>query len=370
MSDARVTETPWRLAPEVLAERLGNWARHAIGPDAEVFDVSTPEGAGMSSETALFSVRTGGAAGEVQRLVARLQPANDPFPVFPVYDLALQQRCMQVVAEHTDVPVPATPWLEEDPQWLGSTFLVMSRVDGRVPADSPPYVFGGWLFDLPPEQRAEVQRNAVEVLAKLHRITPDTADLAFLDRPEHGDSPLRQHLAYQRYYYDWARGDMRSTLIERAFDWLEANVPPEGPTVLNWGDSRLGNMLFDGTAPVAVLDWEMAAVGPPEIDLAWMVFMHTFFQGMATQYGFPGLPDFMTRDEVTRQYEELTGHTVEHFDWYEMFEALRFAIVSLRTSKRGIAFGSMEAPDDPDDLIMFRPLMEAMLDAATPEVSA
>jgi aminoglycoside phosphotransferase (APT) family kinase protein len=132
MSDPRVTETPWRLSPEVLAERLGGWARHAISPDAEVFDVSTPEGAGMSSETALFSVRTGGAQGEVQRLVARLQPANDPFPVFPVYDLALQRRCMQVVADQTDVPVPATPWLEEDPQWLGSTFLVMTRVDCRV----------------------------------------------------------------------------------------------------------------------------------------------------------------------------------------------------------------------------------------------
>ncbi len=126
------------------------------------------------------------------------------------------------------------------------TFLVMSRVDGQVPTDSPPYVFGGWVFDLT-DERAALQRNTVEVLAKLHRLTPETADLSFLDRPEHGDTPLRQHLNYQRYYYDWARGDMRSNLIERAFDWLEANLPPEGPTVLNWGDSRIGNMLFDGT---------------------------------------------------------------------------------------------------------------------------
>ena len=45
-----------------------------------------------------------------------------------------------------------------------------------------------------------------------------------------------------------------------------------------------------------------------------------------------------------------------------MFAALRFAIVSIRTSTRGIAYGTMEKPDDPDDLVMFRGLLEQMLD--------
>lgn len=45
-----------------------------------------------------------------------------------------------------------------------------------------------------------------------------------------------------------------------------------------------------------------------------------------------------------------------------MFAALRFAVVSVRTSVRGIAYGQMEQPEDPDDLIMFRVLLERMLD--------
>ena len=45
-----------------------------------------------------------------------------------------------------------------------------------------------------------------------------------------------------------------------------------------------------------------------------------------------------------------------------MLAALRFAIVSVRTSTRGIAYGQMEQPADPDDLIMFRGLLERMLD--------
>ena len=75
----------------------------------------------------------------------------------------------------------------------------------------------------------------------------------------------------------------------------------------------------------------------------------------------PGLPDFMDRGEITATYEEMTGHRCTTLEWFEVYAALRFAIVSIRTSTRGIAYGSMEKPDDPDDLVMFRGLLEQML---------
>ena len=52
---------------------------------------------------------------------------------------------------------------------------------------------------------------------------------------------------------------------------------------------------------------------------------------------------------------------MRELEWFEVFAALRFAIVSVRTSTRGIAYGQMEKPDDVDDLIMFRGLLEQML---------
>ena len=70
-------------------------------------------------------------------------------------------------------------------------------------------------------------------------------------------------------------------LIERTFDWLDAHAPRRLRPVFNWGDSRIGNMLWRDFEPVAVLDWEMATVGPREIDLAWMIFLHAFFQDLA-----------------------------------------------------------------------------------------
>ena len=55
--------------------------------------------------------------------------------------------------------------------------------------------------------------------------------------------------------------------------------------MLNWGDARVGNILYRDFAPIAVLDWEMATVGPREVDLAWMIFLHAFFHDMAVTFG-------------------------------------------------------------------------------------
>jgi aminoglycoside phosphotransferase (APT) family kinase protein len=351
-------DTPWRRDPAELTRQLGAWARAVVAPDATVAEVSAPEGNGMSSETVLFELRRGGRA---DRHVARLAPLPGLFPVFPEYDLDLQARCMRLVGEATDVPVPAVPWYEDDPQWLGSPFLVMTRLDGRVPPDVPPYVFGGWVADLTPEGREQLETNTVSVLERLHRVTPETHDLTFLARPQHGASALDQQLGYQRWYYEWAREGVSYPLIERTFAWLDEHRPEEGPTVLNWGDSRIGNMLFDGIDPVAVLDWEMATVGPKEIDVAWGVFLHRFFDDLAARFDMPGMPDLMRRERVVATYERLSGEPVRDLEWFEVFAALRFAIVSVRTTARGVAYGQAEQPKDPDDVIMFRGLQERML---------
>lgn len=354
------TDTPWRRDPKELADRLARWATHAIGRDATVGDVTPPEGNGMSSETVLFTLRT---ASDVrgEPCVARLAPLPSLFPVFPEYDLDLQRRCMQLVEANTTVPVPQTPYYESDAAWVGTPFLVMSRIDGIVPSDNPPYVFGGWLVDATPQERARLQTSAVSVLARLHQCTPQSCDLSFLEHPEHGDTALDRQLGYQRWYYGWAREGVTYPLIEATFEWLDGHRPAERPAVLNWGDSRIGNMLFRDFETVAVLDWEMATVGPPEVDLSWMIFLHRFFQDIAEKFEMPGLPDFMRREDVVDEYEQLSGYTIHDLEWFEVFAALRFATVSVRTSTRGIAYGMMEKPQEPDDLIMFRGLLEQML---------
>jgi len=354
-----VFDTPWRRSLDEVEPALSAWALARFAEPVAVANVASP-GNGMSSETVLFEVHNV-AEGGIDRYAARLAPLPDLYPVFPDYDLELQRKCMDLVRAHTDVPAPEVAFYEPDADWLGTPFLVMRRVEGEAPPDMPPYVFGGWVMDATAEQRRTLQDATVSVLARLHEITPGTHDLSFLAQPQHGASALDQQLGYQRWYYEWARDGVSYPLIERTLAWLDANRPEEGPPVLNWGDARIGNVLYVDFEPAAVLDWEMATVGPREVDVAWMIFLDTFFDDLAERFEMPPIPGFMDRDDVVGTYERLTGHTVQALEWFEVLAALRFAIVSVRTSTRGIAYGQMEPPAEPDDLIMFRGLLERML---------
>jgi aminoglycoside phosphotransferase (APT) family kinase protein len=352
-------ETPWRRDLDEIEPALTAWALARFAEPVAVTNVASP-GNGMSSETVLFDVQNV-AEGGVDRYVARLAPLPDLYPVFAHYDLELQRKCMALVRANTDVPAPEVAFFERDEEWLGTPFLVMRRIDGTPPPDIPPYVFEGWILDATPEQRRRLQDASVGLLARLHEIGPATHDLSFLAQPRFGESALDQQLGYQRWYYEWARNGVSYPLIERTLAWLDEHRPSEGDPVLNWGDARIGNVLYVDFQPAAVLDWEMATIGPREVDLAWMIFLDTFFDDLAERFGMPPLEGFMDRADVVATYESLTGHPVRALEWFEVLAALRFAIVSVRTSTRGIAYGQMEQPEDPDDLIMFRGLLERML---------
>ncbi|MGW5071607.1 phosphotransferase family protein [Rhodococcus sp. NPDC004095] len=359
-----------RRDPEQLRTALQSWltGRLPDGADPRVCEVHLPDANGMSSETILFDAEwTEDGTRRTHDLVARIEPGATSMPVFPSYDMGTQFDVMKAVGELSAVPVPATYWSEPDPAALGAPFFVMQRIQGEVPPDVMPYNFGSWLSEATPEQRRALQDASVEVLAQLHAIPDPVRHFGFLRLHDAGSSAeesFRAHLARQRGYYEWATADgPRSPLIERALGWLEANVPADpSPAVLCWGDSRIGNIMYRDFAPVAVLDWEMAALGPREMDVAWMVFLHRFFEDLATLAGLPGLPDFMRREDVTARYATLTGHTPENLDYYSVYAALRHATIMFRVQSRAIAFGQSARPDDPDDMILHRKTLEDMLD--------
>jgi aminoglycoside phosphotransferase (APT) family kinase protein len=116
--------------------------------------------------------------------------------------------------------------------------------------------------------------------------------------------------------------------------------------------------------PVAILDWEMAGLGPRELDLGWLSFMHTFFQKLFEGMGIAGLPDFLRPEDIAATYHARTGHPVEDLRWYVTYGALRHAIIMSRISERMVHFGQAEPAADPDDRIPHRATLEAMLDGS------
>lgn len=345
-----------------MATRLSGDARPSVS------DLQATSATGMSSETMLFraSWEESGARRD-EELVARVAPDAADVPVFPVYDLERQFRLLQRVAALTEVPVPAVWWYEGDPSAIGSAFFVMSKVEGRVPPDIMPYNFGdSWLYSFGADEQRELQDATVAILAELHSIERPEDEFGFLRLAYPGDSALRRHVAKTRHWYDFAAADgCRSALVERGFAWLEENWPPsEGPTVLSWGDSRIGNVMYRGTRPVAVFDWEMAALGPRELDIAWLAWAHRNFEDLTEQYGMPGMPAFLRPEDVVSTYERLTGYEPRHLEWYLTYSAVQFGIVYLRTGRRSVHFGEREMPDDPDELLINREPLQRVLDGS------
>ncbi|QIV80491.1 phosphotransferase family protein [Mycolicibacterium frederiksbergense] len=352
---------------DALPEQLSQWLATVL-PERAAPQITVENGVdanGMSSETILLTARWGD---DEQRLVARVAPTATDVPVFSSYRLDHQFELMRLVGELTEVPVPRVRWIDTTGEVLGTPFFLMDRVDGEVPPDVMPYTFGGnWFADAAPERRRELQDSTVEVLAKLHAI-PDAAQrfsfLAEVDPP--GDTPLRRHFGWLKEWYEFAVPDIgRSPLVDRALQWLEEHFPTEvaaSPAVLTWGDSRVGNVLYADFRPVAVLDWEMATVGPRELDVSWIIFAHMVFQELAGLAGLPGLPDVLREEDVRATYERLTGATLGDLHWFYIYSAVIWCCVFMRTTARRVHFGEMEQPEDVESTFYHASLLRRLLE--------
>ena len=332
--------TPWQRDLEGDRERLATWlaARIPDASDLRLSELRAPQNSGFSNDTLLFEAsfaRAGSTHHEA--LVARIRPTG--FQVFPEYDMALQFRTLELLAG-TDVPVPRPRWLEQrDASVLGAPFYVMDQVRGRVPPDNPPYHVTGWVTELSPEERAALWWGGIECMAKIHRLDWRAVGFGFLERPERGETALDQQLAYYSEFLRWAADGRAQPTAEAAFAWLAKHRPPGERTVLSWGDARIGNILFDGTKPVAVLDWEMVGLGSPEMDLAWALFLD---EHHSSGIGQPRLAGFPSVEETVERYQQLTGFPIRHLHYYRVFAGFRFAVVMMRIAQQCLEYGVMD----------------------------
>ncbi|HXW45575.1 MAG TPA: phosphotransferase family protein [Streptosporangiaceae bacterium] len=335
---------PDQRDPDITRAALQAWlaGRLPAARDVAISAVQTPASNGFSSETLMFeaSWREDGAEPRHERLVAKVAPTG--FQIFPEARFAEQYRLLEILAG-TTIPVPFVHWHEPDPAVLGAPFYVMSRVDGDVPGDMPPYHQAGWLTEASPAERESIWWAGVSILAQVHALDVARLGLDFVDQVSYGPTGLRQRLAYYEHYLGWAY-DGTVPVARDALRWLHANRPSETrEPVLLWGDSRIGNIIFAGGRAAAVLDWEMATLGQPEEDLAWFLFLdrhHSEGVGASRLPGFPGQAQTIAR------YEQLTGRTLNDMAYYEVLSALKFAVVMARIGQLFILYDLVPPDND------------------------
>ncbi len=189
--------------------------------------------------------------------VLRKKPPGQLLPSAHAVDR--EYRVMTALA-NSDVPVPRTRLMCDDPGVIGTPFFVMDCVTGRV--FRQPHLPG-----VLPIDRARMYAHMVEVLANLHRVDVQAAGLADYGKP--GNYYSRQIGRWGQQYVAAKTDEIPS--MDRLMAWLPENIPPGDETSIVHGDYRVENLLFHPIEPriVAVVDWELSTLGHPLADLAY-----------------------------------------------------------------------------------------------------
>ncbi len=332
--------------PETYREALDAWMKRQR-PDASglrVHDVDMPRATGFSNETVFFQAtwREGGRD-RTGRFVARIEPEDGG--LFPVQTAAcevsveVQHRIMQAVAENGAVPIaPLLPY-EGDRSVLGRPFFAMEFVPGEIPADVPRYSQAGFLVDdAKPADRERMMASGLDVLSELSRIDWRAAGLGWLDASGQGEPTLANQLELYRSYCVEALGDREHPVLLRGLDWLDAQAP-DAATGLSWGDSRLGNIIWQDYRCAAVCDWEAVSLVAPEADIGWWVmFDRMSFDDLEA----PRLEGFPSREQMVARWEERTGRSVaDDIDYWEIFAVMRFCAIMIKLGDRMTRAGIM-----------------------------
>jgi aminoglycoside phosphotransferase (APT) family kinase protein len=334
--------------PVETARTLQRWLEARLDVEGvAVTDLSVPK-AGFSNETILGTAMWVDATDDadedkrVVEFVLRIEPTGHQLFVEP--DALRQAEVMSALAGH--VPVPRVWLTESDQTVLGAPFFMMERVHGRIPSDVPSWHQKGWTLDLSPTDRTTLHDHALQQLANLHAI--DTAPVSFRfletadDMHSHG-SALARYVSHLHTWYEWCEPVLTygADVIDAAMQYVTEEVPSDSRQSVVWGDARVGNIIFgDDLSVAAMLDWEGATLGPPEIDVAWWVMFDEF---LCEAKGLTRLDGVADRVQTFERYQTLSGHQLQNIGYFEVLAGLTLSLINSRLAHLLITTG--KAPE-------------------------
>lgn len=286
------------------------------------------------------------------RFVLRQKPGG---PILPsAHAIDREYRLLTALAD-TPVAVARAQLYCGDPAVIGAEFYVMDFVDGQV----------NWnpaLPDLDPALRGPVTMAMVDTLAALHRVDWQGIGLADFGKP--ADYAGRQIARWTRQFAATEDGSFpqMKVLIGR----LETSLPPDdGRAALVHGDYRIDNLMYrrGSDQVLAVLDWELATIGHPFADLAYMLMHHRLpnagvFHGLGgVDRSAAGLPD---EGAIIARYKSRMG--IDHIpdlDFWISLAAFRLAAI-LEGVRARIEEGNASDPERGRKLVKVIPELIAL----------
>jgi aminoglycoside phosphotransferase (APT) family kinase protein len=283
---------------------------HGLGQGAVT---ATRIGDGNSNVT--YLLERGG-----RRFVLR-RPPRPPYPA-SAHDVVREAALQQALATQ-GVRVPTILAVADDDSLLGVPFYISEYLDGHVMTDElrPP-------LEHDQTARGHAMDDVVRALAEIHAVDVTAPAVAAFARP--GSYVERQ---IRRFRGLWEANAIREIpQLDELGGWLERTAPPAGEQTVIHADYRVGNIMLstDGPARVlAVLDWEMGAIGDPRADLGYLIATYSHPGSLGTPLELtPVTADagFPPPEQLVDRYAELTGRDVGGLAWFQAFGLWKGAI--------------------------------------------
>ena len=260
---------------------------------------------------------------ESHDLVLRRPPAGTKAK--SAHDMGREYRIQKALRPVFPV-VPEMVAFCDDLSVIGCEFYVMRRLDGLILRKNPPRG-----LTLTPDQTRRLCLNVIDTLIALHQVDVATAGLAGLGK---GAGYARRQIDGWSDRYRKAR-TWNVPRFESVMTWLAAHTPEDAGACAIHNDFRFDNVVLDPRDPtrvVGVLDWEMATLGDPLMDLGnalayWVQTDDDFFI-RALRRQPTHLPGMLTRREVVDYYAEKTGRRTLNWVFYEVYGLFRLAVIA------------------------------------------
>ena len=310
-----------RAGEELNAKAVSEWLRNQ-GVEIEGEPTVTQFSGGASNWTYRLQYNSqNDSEGKSQDLILRRPPKGTKAK--SAHDM-VREYTVQKALEDAYPYVPKMVVLCTDKDVIGTDFYVMERMEGIIPrANLPKGV------DLDVAQTRALCTNVIDALVELHQIDyKQHPDLVNLGR---GDGYCeRQVSGWDKRYVKAKTINVPSFALVR--QWLAKHTPTDSKTCLIHNDWRLDNVILDAADPtkvIGVLDWEMATLGDPLMDLGsalayWIEEDDNIIMQQSRRQP-THLKGMMTRDEVVAYYLEKTGLEINNWTFYEVFGLFRLA---------------------------------------------
>jgi aminoglycoside phosphotransferase (APT) family kinase protein len=290
-----------------LQKALNAWAASFYEQNAEISDLKRLSG-GASQETWAFDVINTGHGR--QELILRRAPGGVARARSSEAILLADEAKLLQLAADANVTAPVVVAVFAPGSDVGEAFI-MHRIAGetlarRILRD-----------DKYTAARTQLPAQCGRELARIHSISPSNAP--FLPVSGGADQIKKYETIFREF-------DFPRPVFELALKWLKDNLPPPTDPVLVHGDFRIGNLIVGETGLTSVLDWELAHIGDPREDIAWIcVNSWRFGQRDNRVGGFGHLP------ELLDAYAEENGHRYEEaeIDWWETLGSLKWGIMCM-----------------------------------------